>query len=404
MFEREAVQGVLENKTKAFSHKYPLILNYLKSFAPSLVKKTYLYSINLFEKNKDFRSWWNNYSKDNRNLPIELKQMVDYYTNSKSFDSSSQYWNYLNMRNIKQLMEGGYSNFKQTVARNYHVWMERPDSPHVKTLLSRINHSSLVLPPEETGKKHSHLTQEESLRYNSNTILLLSYLKKIGGDLCLDLLEEPLEGNPPFLTYEGKRITQDVLNSILEYHSVAEGCDLNQVRSILEIGAGSGRTAFCFMKLLPHIKYVVVDIPPALFVAQTYLSNTFKDKKIFRFRPFESFEEIKDEFERSDILLLMPDQLDLLPSKSIDLILGIDCFHEMTPQQIEYYFKNTNRLAKHFYFKVWRKSVIPIDNISYTSTDYPVSPEWEEIYNRQCDVPSGYFEAFYKMDGSSPTT
>ena len=151
------------------------------------------------------------------------------------------------------------------------------------------------------------------------------------------------------------------------------------------------------LKFLPNTKYIIVDIPPALFISQTHLSNAYNKKKIFFFRPFNTFEEVENEFYSSEIIFLMPDQLDLLPNKIVDLFLAIDCLHEMKKKQVQSYFDQVNRLAKHFYFKCWEKTIVPFDGITHLKKDYPIKSNWDKIYKEKCEVPSEYFEALYQI-------
>ena len=53
----------------------------------------------------------------------------------------------------------------------------------------------------------------------------------------------------------------------------------------------------------------LVDIPPALYVAQRYLSSVFEDRKIFRFRPFDDFDQVQSEFEDAHIIFLTPNRV-----------------------------------------------------------------------------------------------
>lgn len=323
--------------------------------------------------------------------------MVEYFIRTPLFRASSKYWNRLNQKNIEQLSDFGYANFKQTVARNYFTFVGGLDTPYTHTLLTYANDIIVDVPMKEMLKKHPLFTLEESVMYNIITLLLFDYVTSRGGDRYIEMLEEPLEGNPPCLDLHGKRISQDVLNALLEYLSVSRGCDLEQTSRILELGAGSGRTSYCFLTLLPHVKYVIVDIPPALYISQTYLSHLFPEKKIFHFRPFDSFEAVAKEFHEADLVFFMNDQLALLPDKTIDLFLAIDCLHEMKREQVDHYFDQVERLAYHFYFKCWQQTTVRFDNITYSSDDYPIKSTWNEVYKQACDVPAAYFEAFYDI-------
>ncbi|MGA2333003.1 MAG: putative sugar O-methyltransferase [Syntrophales bacterium] len=356
----------------------------------------YQYFLQLRQRNKKFELWWKGYTGKN-NLPTDLIFMVDYFITRPSFKECSRYWHWLNIKNIQQISDSGYDNFKQTVAKNYFTWVGGLDTPYTRNLLNNIKDISIDLPAKEILRKHSDFTFEESVLYNVVTVLLLEHLLENGGGKYIELLEEPLEGNPPSLDFSGKTVSQDILNSILEYMAISKGCDLNKVSTILELGAGSGRTAFCMLKLLPGIKYIIVDIPPALFISQTYLSKVFKEKKIFSFRPFNAFSDIKDEFKSSDIVFLMPDQIELLPQKTVDLFLAIDCLHEMKTEQVQRYFDHVDKLAKLFFFKCWENTTVPFDNIKHASEFYPVKDNWHKIYKEACKVPASYFEAFYEI-------
>ena len=368
----------------------------IRSIVPPILLSIYRYANCTNKqsgKNEIFVSWWRTFSHK-QELSLDLIKMVDYFILTRFFKHSSKYWNWLNQKNIKQLVDYGYDNFKQTIAKNYFTWLGGLEMFLPKNF---INNMAANIPISELLRKHKFFTLEESVIYNIITMLLYEHVKEKGGQKYLDMLEVSQEGNPPLLTLQGRKTSQDILNSILEYISIFEGCNIQEVASILEIGAGSGRTAYCLLTLLPNVKYIIVDIPPALYISQTYLANVFKDKKIFSFKPFGSFKEVEKEFHLSDIIFLMPDQLDLLPNKKISLFLAIDCLHEMKKEQIEMYFDQANSLADYFYFKCWQKTTVPFDNISYTPDDYPVKKTWKKIFQKDCEIPTAYFESFHEL-------
>ncbi len=309
--------------------------------------------------------------------------------------TSSNFWNDLNKRNIEQIVTYGYENFKQTVTQNYFTWVVNSNHNYASNLIRIPPEFLIPLPRAEMHKIHALFTPEESRQFNIITQYFLSYILSIGGAPFLKKLEEPLIGNPPCLTYNGRRISQDIFNSLLEYLPIAEHCAIEKFSTIMEIGAGSGRTAFCFLTLHPHVKYVIVDLPPALFISQKYLSAVFPDRKVMGFRPFTNFEEIANEYREADIVFLMPDQLKKLPNKSGDLFLAIDCLHEMKPEEIAHYFHEAERLCSYCYFKCWQKTVC--DGHYYSSDNYPTPPNWNVCFKEACVVPSDFFHALYQM-------
>lgn len=226
--------------------------------------------------NHEFVCWWSSY-RNTPGIPIELKEMEDYFIDSNLLKDSTDYWNYLNSYNIQQIALYGYENFKQTVTRNYFTWVVSLDHPYASNLKQLVTEQSVIFPPEEINRIHPFFGHQESVQFNLITQYFLNYILKIGGAPLLEKLEEPLIGNPPYSTYKGKRVSQDIFNSLLEYLPISTHCQMGKISTVIEIGAGSGRTAFCFLTLLPNVKYVIVDFPPALYISQEedYAFSTF---------------------------------------------------------------------------------------------------------------------------------
>lgn len=351
--------------------------------------------------NDEYLAWWSTY-RNTAKIPIELKQMEDHFISSGQIVYSSNFWNWLNSYNIQQITEYGYENFKQTVARNYFTWVGEVGRAYYQSISALALPLLVALPPKEMQKVHTLFTPAESANFNQMTELFLNYILKIGGGPYLQKLEEPLFGNPPCLYYEGRRISQDIFNSLLEYIPVSQNCALKEFSTIIEIGAGSGRTAFAFLTLAPQAKYVIVDFPPALYLSQTYLTAVFPERKVMKFRPFTRFEEVAEEYAQADIVFLMPDQLAKLPDQSADLFLAIDCLHEMKPERINHYFKEAGRLCSYMYFKCWQQTTVPFDEVSYSSESYPVPKTWRMLFKEPCGIPKDFFHAFYQIPKSIP--
>ena len=176
-------------------------------------------------------------------------------------------------------------------------------------------------------------------------------------------------------------MSQDLANSIIEYYSMSEVVSFNNMHTVLEIGAGYGRNAHVTLSLNSHIKMVLVDIFPALYISQQYLSSIFKKKKIFKAQKFSSYSDIKNEIDEADIIFLLPHQLEYFPDKFFDFTLNISSFGEMSLKQIHWYFRQINRLTRHyFYTKQWNVSKNPFDGLELTKNDYPYPATWKQIY------------------------
>ena len=335
----------------------------------------------------------------------EIRVMFDEFPKYRNEVLPSKYWEKLNRKNLEQLADSKYENFKRTVARNYFTWIINPFDEQLRFLMREagawpsigILFSALFAP------RHDHLKKKHTIFYNTLTNLLWAYVEKNDAEGLLDQLSEPREGNPPKVMRHGRLISQDLANSLLEYKAILHpDLERRDVRTILELGPGYGRTAYVFLTLQPGCRYILVDIPPALYIAQRYLSTIFEDRKIFSFRPFDSYDQVRGEFAEADIIFLTPNQLELLPDKSIDLFVNISSFHEMRMDQIRYYFGEIDRLTRgYFYFKQWKETTIPFENETITETDYPIPENWRLMIRQQCKVQTYFFEALYKLPDKS---
>jgi len=331
----------------------------------------------------------------------EIESMFDEFPKYRAEILPSKYWEELNRKNLQQLVDSSYENFKRTLARNYFTWIVNPWNKQMRFLMGEAGflQSIKIFFGALTSPRHDLLKRKHTIYYNLLTNLLWSYVEKNDTDGNLKKLHEPLEGNPLEVLRDGQLISQDLANSLIEYEAILHpDLDRREVRTVLELGPGYGRTAHVFLTLQPGCRYILVDIPPALYVAQRYLTAIFPERKVFGFRPFEEFSDVQEEYDNADIIFLTPNQLELLPDKSVDLFINISSLHEMRMDQIRYYFGEIERLTrKYFYFKQWKETTVPFENETIREADYPVRDDWQLLYRQQCAVQHKFFEALYAL-------
>ena len=345
---------------------------------------------------ENFLAWWTDYKKSNK-LDLDLETMINDLTESHNFNNYSPYWNNLAQNHIKLLNENKIENFKQTIER-VHYWGE--GSVRSK-LLQPIwsDEITILYNPDELQKKHEFCSEKESLEYNQANLILLNYLVNNGYEKYLNELEENKFGNSILFNYKNKKYSHSLLNSILEIDIIKKNIIFDENTSILEIGAGSGRICSALLQAENKLKYTIADIAPTLYIAQVNLSNVFKDKKIFKYRKFNSFEEIEKEFISSDIRFLLPEQIKFIPKKFFNLSIAVDCLHEFKKNQVEEYFNEFNRLSKFFYFKCQNTQTAIFERKEmYNINNYPVKNNWEKVMHEKCFIPNGYFQALYKIN------
>lgn len=323
----------------------------------------------------------------------------------------SPFWADLTRKAMSQLELYGLSNFKRTVNMKYFNWNALTIVAHqlhpmighwLKNPRWDIFSGRFDYRPSKdlSAEKYRTFNPFSAWIYKVYLCLLNNFVESTDRLRLLDQISEPTFGNPYLVQYRGKTISQDLANSVHEFYSSTEGAgDLSKIKEVVELGAGYGRLAYVFLKALPRCNYTIVDIPAALFVSQEYLSHVFKGEKIFHFRPFTSFDQVKEEFESCRIRFISANQIKLLPAKYADMFLNISSLHEMTLKQISNYLGEVDRLCHGvFYSKQWRRSISTINGFVITEHEYPIPANWKQIYHRRHPIQRLFFEASYRTD------
>lgn len=306
----------------------------------------------------------------------------------------SEFWRMHNDRNVQALEDSGLENIKRTVARNYFTWIVGTVRDiQFRTLVLKTHPAdwAKVLRNLPSYDAATGLSKRDFILLAVLTRMLYFYVKRRDRGGVLARLAEPQVGNPYPITYRGQTISQDLLNSILEFYAVTEGRDLDFSAPIrvLEIGAGYGRNAFVFLSLFPNCTYTIADIPPALYISQSYLTAVLPDRIA---QPYGA------DVPGASMRFLLPHQLEAEPSESFDFVLNISSFHEMKPDQVTAYFDLVDRLLRgRFYIKQWRNWHNPNDNLTVDENIYPVNPKWRRVYHRRHPVQPLFFEALYEV-------
>jgi putative sugar O-methyltransferase len=318
-----------------------------------------------------------------------FKAMVAEIGASPDLYKPSRFWDDLNPVNTGWLNEFGLENFKRTVSQNYFNWLivshrdvqfraaarEWLRRPTLRPLLTRMESPELlrtVIGLENAFGKRAQLT------YCLFVAMLWDVTSRHDPLGLTKKLEEPTLGTPLGIVSAGRRISQDLANSIREYNAIARWSAgrAGKRTAIAELGAGYGRLAHVALTN-PNNRYFVFDIPPALFVSQWYLSRLFPDRKVFSFRHFESFESVAAELEASDIVFATPNQMALFPERYFDVFASISTLPEMSLAQISNYLTLIARLtARTVYLKQWRQWTNEKDKFDFSYDHLVLPPEW----------------------------
>jgi hypothetical protein len=210
-----------------------------------------------------------------------------------------------------------------------------------------------------------------------------------------------LEGNPVHITVDGKILTQDLLSSSAELHSMEQHINFANVKTFVEIGGGYGRMAILLLQRYPHIQYTIVDVPPAIDVSRKFLQGKFDVK----FSPPEALEHIEN----------------------VDVYYTSSVLSELDFDKVNYYFDRIGKTAKYFYLKDWKKGhhlnslpvvkgfILRLENklsrmvrgkdskkVQEMFDRYRISEDtfpshgWKELLHQDCETATGYSPSFHK--------
>lgn len=195
------------------------------------------------------------------------------------------FWNDRNKRFIDELDGVGLNDFKRTFNHslgNFLVLDVR--SPEFRDMLGSIDHHGSNGAFSDIRAPYDARTFEKALALNPSlsapdpqaAYAVYSAFCSLVWDRALLLdeakviprMSEPLKGNPYRIERGDRLISQDLARSAIEYNTISRFMNDNPV--VLEIGAGYGRLAHAFY-VMGVQKYIIVDIAPTLFLAQTYI-------------------------------------------------------------------------------------------------------------------------------------
>ena len=305
-------------------------------------------------------------------------------------EQPSRFWEQLGEAHRHDLDLHGFDAFKRHQALRYFTWRwswsSIRKSEQMRFLLKNSPLRTLlrcaVTPTALSDRAWEGVTWPKRDRwlYAFATRLLWEYAVRhdVAG---ATRLPEPPPGRPLPVNWKGSLISQDLANTSIEVDAMRRALAGTIPRSILEIGAGYGRTAYGLMHLYPRATYAIVDIPPAIEISEWYLSQLFPLERLRFVTPREAVE---------------------MPAGSVDLALSISSLHEMTREQVADYLGMLDRVAENgtVYLKQWISWKNPVDDIVLRFDDYPIPGRWEPLFRQRAPVQTDFAHAAWKVPGS----
>jgi putative sugar O-methyltransferase len=357
---------------------------------------------------------------DNVSRDLELQSrvaaMMQELSKADSLFRPARFWELVNESNNNFLDRDGFMNFKRTINGNYFNWVPHSfNDNQLRNLFLRWARNPdpipLMLEMPADGyfrlwSGHSEVLQSEERRgvYKFFVGLLWSFAASNDAKKLTARLSEPDLGNPLPITLQGRLISQDLANSIREFYVANTAIEAVSRPTVAELGAGYGRLGYVFAAAHP-CRYLIFDIPPALAVSERYLSAVYPDKRLFRFRHFDTFEEVQSEIDNCDFGFFTSNQLVLFPNAYFDLAISISALHEMYIPQISNYLTLLNRTTKAgIYLKNWKIAKNPWNDTIIDDAAYNPGAEWGAAINREDSVQNLFMEKLFLRKGTEGAT
>jgi len=287
----------------------------------------------------------------------------------------SLFWQRLGRRHADLIDQHGYENIKRHQAFNYFTWPWRwytlPWNRHFRFLIANTKPSVWL----------------EAMRGSSETRWLYSFATRLlwdfarrNGDTEVMRLDEPTLGNPVPVRMKGQPISQDLANTALEVAAIRRALNGREPTSILEIGAGYGRTAYGLLSIFPAARYTAIDVEPGLSLARWYLSTLFPGRELAFLSPDEA----------------TPERLG-----TVDLAISISSLQEMGKKQVTDYLQLLNEAVVGngtIFLKQWHRRTNWSDRVVWRFTDLLVPPRWRPLFLEKAPVQINFDQAAWNVE------
>ncbi|MGQ0826030.1 MAG: putative sugar O-methyltransferase [Actinomycetota bacterium] len=170
------------------------------------------------------------------------------------------------------------------------AWFSASDSP--PAMLQKINGvppaARTVIDQLVTSLNGALAVGEPALPYNVSVPELLHtayWLCELTATtssqiVAPDRLDISRVGSPYGIEIEGRFLTRSTLSYYMRYAFVAEHIDFNDVDTVVELGSGCGKQAEILHQLHPHLTILQLDLAPALYCAERYMTASYPDSVV----------------------------------------------------------------------------------------------------------------------------
>ena len=320
--------------------------------------------------------------------------------------SSSTFWKELCEKHADLLRLYGIRRFKRTLNFWYGQWpvsslgdwkirhvlkqlLRRGQVPYIPFLASIRDTKDVLWPANE-------LTAAMAYKVFVGLLWQLAVLKDGLG--CLKTCEESPVGGPIEIRYRNRLISQDMAQSSLELNLIMSHIGNGRTLRAAEVGAGSGRFAYLFMRMFPNSHYCIFDIPPALAISEYHLSGALGHENVRKFDANFGQEFERGTQETGHVSIYLPHSLQSVPDGYFDLFLNTSSFDEMLPEQVDRYFALIDKKCSGWLYLKGYHSRTGTDHTRPRGvSQFPYRATWKLIYEGVDPVMPAFCERIYDL-------
>ena len=175
-----------------------------------------------------------------------------------SEDAPSRFWSRLGREHAMDLAAYGFENLKRHQALRYFTWRwswsSVRRSEQLRFLLRHAGLRSLaraaLTRPDLSGPAWDGVEWSKADRWLYTFAVRALWRYALNhGDREVIALAEPELGNPLPVRLSGRLVSQDLANTALEVGTIRQALGATKPASILEIGAGYGRSAYALLSV-----------------------------------------------------------------------------------------------------------------------------------------------------------
>jgi len=178
-----------------------------------------------------------------------------------------------------------------------------------------------------------------------------NYAELLDTENELEKIEDSKSGNPDLFFVKDRGYTLYFLAKFIEYLYMKKYVDFSKIKYIIELGSGFGMQAYILLKLYPHLKYCIMDIPPALYAGQQYLESIFPNE-VLKYNDINKNLINERSFDDYRIVCLGAWQIENIDKNLFDLFINSESFQEMEPHIVQNYLEKIIAInVKNIYLK-----------------------------------------------------